>query len=223
MKAFISYSTKDKRFGAAVKSVFDEIAIESFLAHDDLQLSETWKTRILSELKSCKIFVPLLSKAFRESDWCNQETGFVVNRRGVLIIPLSLDGTNPYGFISHIQGHHVRDEKIDKDVLFVAVGKKWPTVIVEAFLRRMERVYGFRQAEAVVARLVPHFRHFTQEQASKFAELAVKNGQIWDASLCKAEQLPEFLRTNKDRIKRTLYQALKYQIENGSRYERKKA
>jgi hypothetical protein len=223
MKAFISYSTKDKRFGAEVKSVFDEMGIESFLAHDDLLVSEEWKTRIHSELKSCKIFVPLLSTAFKESDWCSQETGIIVNKRGVLVIPLSLDGTNPYGFISHIQGHHVRDGKIDRNILFVAVGKKWPGVIIEALLRPMERVHSYRQAEDTVAPLVSYFRHFTEEQANKFAELSVKNGQIWSASLCVTKYLPEFLKTNKSRIKQPLYRALKYQIENGAPYKRKKA
>lgn len=221
MKAFISYSTKDKKFGASVKFVFDEMGVESFLAHDDIHLSEKWKTRILSELKSCKIFVPLLSNAFKKSEWCSQETGVIVNRRGVLVIPLSLDKTKPYGFISHIQGYRVLDGKIDRDILFVAVGKKWPAVIVNALLQPMEKVYSFRQAEAVVAPLVPHFKHFTHEQSNKFAELAVKNGQIWDASLCQSEYLPDFLRINKDKIKKTLYRSLKYQIKNRAWYERK--
>jgi len=223
MKAFISYSTKDKQFGGAVKSVFDEMGIESFLAHDDLNVSEEWKTRILSELKSCNIFVPLLSKAFKESDWCSQEIGLIVNKRGVLVIPLSIDGTNPFGFISHIQGHRVRDDSVGKDILFTAVGKKWPAVIVELLLQPMERVYSFRQAEAIVEPLVPHFKHFSQEQANRFADLAVKNGQIWNASLCQKEYLPEFLRLNKDKIKRALYRSLKYQIENGSLYTPNKA
>ena len=70
MKAFISYSIKDKKSGAAVKSVLEEIGVESFLAHDDLHVSEQWKKRILDELRACSIFIPILSKSFRTSDWC---------------------------------------------------------------------------------------------------------------------------------------------------------
>ena len=82
MRAFISYSTDDKKHAGAVKVALDEIKIESFLAHDDLHVSEEWKERILKELKKCDIFVPLLSEAFKRSDWCGQETGILVNRRG---------------------------------------------------------------------------------------------------------------------------------------------
>ncbi len=64
MKAFISYSTQDKKYGAAVKAVLEEINIESFLAHDDVMVSEKWKERILAELRKCEIFIPLLSENF---------------------------------------------------------------------------------------------------------------------------------------------------------------
>lgn len=222
MKAFISYSTKEKQFGAAVKAIFDKIGIESFLAHNDLHVSEEWKTRILSELKSCNIFVPLLSKSFKESDWCNQEIGVIANRRGVLVIPISLDGLTPYGFISQIQGHFVRDDKIDRGIFYTAIGKKWPEIIVDVLLRSMEHVHEFRTAEAVVEPLTHYFRHFNEVQANKFAELAVNNGQIWNASLCQEKFLPEFLKINKDKIKRTLYRALKFQIENRTWYALKK-
>lgn len=199
MRAFVSYSTKDKKHGGAIKSVLGELGIDSFLAHDDLQVSEKWKSRILSKLKSCDIFIPLLSQAFKESEWCGQETGIAANRRGILIIPLSIDGTIPYGFISHIQAHRMHSQELERQVLLNAIAKKWPERAVDTLLPTMEKVYTFRQAEAVVALFVPYFSHFTPEQANRFAELAVGNGQIWDAHLCFEKYLPEFLAANKDR------------------------
>jgi len=50
IKAFISYSSKDKKYGAAVRTALSEVNLESFLAHDDLRVSEEWKARILAEL-----------------------------------------------------------------------------------------------------------------------------------------------------------------------------
>jgi hypothetical protein len=215
IKAFISYSTRDKEHGAAVKAVLDKIGVESFLAHDDILVSEEWKNRILAELKTCEIFVPVLSEAFKGSDWCGQEVGVVAERGSdVLLIPLSIDRTEPYGFISHIQCHHVPGSGIDPHPIMDAVGRKWPSVVIEALLKRVAGAASFRAAEALVAPLVPYFEQMTKEQASTFAQMAIDNAQIWDAQLCRQNYLPLFLERNRTNIPESQYEALKYQIEN---------
>jgi len=214
MKAFISYSTREKKHAGNVKAVFSELGIDCFLAHEDLHVSEQWKKRIVEELKTCKVFVPLLSKAFKASKWCSQETGFIVSRRGVLVLPLSIDGTTPYGFISHIQGSkRLDDGDVEKELILDAIAKKFPSYVIDQLLRPMEKVWSFRQAETVVKPLVPYFTLFSMPQAKKFADLALKNGQIWDAHLCKDEYLPRFLKVNKEKIGKTAYRTLKQKIK----------
>jgi hypothetical protein len=102
--AFISYSTANKKWSSAVKSALSSVGFQGFLAHEDLQLSEEWKASIIHELKKANIFVALLSKEFKQSEYCSQEVGFIISRKKVLIIPLSIDGTMPYGFISLLNG-----------------------------------------------------------------------------------------------------------------------
>ena len=221
IKAFISYSSKDKKYGAAVRAALNEVNLESFLAHDDLRVSEEWKERILAELRHCKIFVPLLSKAFRSSAWCAQETGFVVERGNVLIIPLSIDGTVPFGFISHLQCHRIHSTGFDPQVILDAVGRKWPIMIVEVLLRPVARAGSFRHAEKLVKPLVPYFDRFSKDQAVRFAQMAVDNGQIWDAYLCREKYLPQFMKLNKAKIPPSLFKVLKYQIENQTWYKDK--
>jgi hypothetical protein len=214
LKAFISYSTKDKKHGAAVKAALEKFQIKSFLAHNDLRVSEEWKNRILQELEECDIFIPLLSKEFSKSKWCDQETGISVNRGAVLIIPLSLDGTVPYGFISHIQSHKIAETGIDAEILLDAIGTKFPAAAIDALLGQVRRdANSFRAAEAVIEPLAPYFDRFSKNQARDFAEIATKNGQIWDASLCYSDYLPKFLATNRANLTGRAYKALKYQIE----------
>src|SRR5665213_2968817 len=100
--AFISYSHLDREYGAQVKKVLSEVDIEAFLAHDDIEISEEWRERILVELRRCDIFVPLLSANFLSSKWAPQEAGFTISRPDVVIVPLSIDGTTPFGFLSHV-------------------------------------------------------------------------------------------------------------------------
>jgi TIR domain-containing protein len=221
IKAFISYSSKDKKYGAAVRAALDKVNLESFLAHDDLRVSEEWKARILVELKQCKIFVPLLSKAFKSSAWCGQETGFVLERGKVLIIPLSIDGTVPYGFISHLQCHRIPSTGVDPQIFLDAVGRKWPTVVIEVLLKPVAKAGSFRHAEELIKPLVPYFERFSKDQATRFAHMAVDNGQIWDAYLCREKYLPQFLKLNKKKIPPSLSKALKYQIETQTWYKDK--
>ncbi len=212
MKAFISYSSVDKKHGGAIRTALAEIDVDPFLAHDDVRVSEAWEKRILEELAACHVFVPLLSKAFKASIWCNQEVGFIVRRRTALIVPISLDGTKPYGFFSHVQSHKMPASGLDPETVLHAIGGKWPSVVIAGLLKPVAKVYSFRAAEEVVKPLVSYFPRFTAKQANVFAQLAAENGQIWGAHLCRDEYLPAFLRLNKERLKPSLYRALKQKV-----------
>ena len=102
LTAFISYSHADRKFGGQVRSVLGDIGIDAFLAHEDLETSEEWQRRIRDELLRCDLFVPLLSKDFLKSKWALQEVGFIASRSKVMIAPLSIDETIPFGFLSHL-------------------------------------------------------------------------------------------------------------------------
>jgi hypothetical protein len=68
--------------------------------------------------------------------------------------------------------------------------------------------------------LVPLFPLFTKREAQALAELAVRNGQIWSASACRTEYLPEFMRVLGRRVESATLAALKYQVDNDERYRR---
>ena len=91
-----------------MKFVLEEVGIDAFLAHEDLETSDEWQQRIASELRRCDIFVPLLSKNFVKSEWAPQEAGFIaLSRPEVIIAPLSIDETTPFGFFSNIQSSRI--------------------------------------------------------------------------------------------------------------------
>jgi hypothetical protein len=196
VRAFISYSAINKKWSSAVKSALSSVGFQGFLAHEDLQISDEWKASIIRELKKADVFVALLSKEFRESEYCSQEAGFIISRKKVLIIPLSIDGSMPYGFISHLQGVRVHNEdEISQEILNVLLRKR-PRISIPEWIKQVADARSFRGAEAVVEPLVEHFPNFTKEEAVTFAKAALGNGQVWDASLCKTEYLPTFKKSN---------------------------
>ena len=104
IKVFISYSTEDKIIAAKIKEILVSFGIKCFMAHDDIEISEEWKLRIINELNEADIFIPLLSNNFKSSDWCSQESG-IACYRNILFIPLTLNkNIQPYGFMNFRQG-----------------------------------------------------------------------------------------------------------------------
>jgi len=213
LSAFISYSVKDKAEAADVKAALKEYGISSFLAHDDLRISETWKERILEELKRCDIFVPLLSEEFRKSNWTDQETGIAFSRNDIVFIPLSLDGTVPYGFISHVQGKIVPKDGEWDDILKETLLKHFPRTLIPHLIRNVSKAHSFRKAESIVEPLVKVFPRFTKKEANQFAATAVENNQVWSAHLCRTEYLPTFIKAHSSHLRAPILRKLKYQIK----------
>lgn len=119
IKVFISYSHIDGRIGGNIKTIFcDYFGFESFLAHDDLSVSDNFPQEVLRYLKESDYVVPLISKNYKVSDFANQEIGLAL-AYDKKIIPISIDGTNPSGFLSPI--HAYKCKSVNDDNLIEAV------------------------------------------------------------------------------------------------------
>lgn len=217
LKAFISYSTKDKLIGAKVKDILGDFGIEGFLAHNDINISEEWKQRIREELSISDIFIPLLSKNFKNSDWASQETG-IAYFRDILIIPLRLDETIPFGFMNHLQGKPIVINNIPLNYLLRPILDKFGSYIITAAIERLESAGSFRYAESLMELLAPHFKNLMQADIDRFVDASIKNSQVWSAALCRDKYLPQFIRINEGKIKPEYLKILSYQIEKDERY-----
>lgn len=218
VRAFISYSTVDKAAAGAVKRALSTYDIECFLAHEDIQVSEEWRERILEELAACDVFIPLLSTAFKESDWASQEIGVAASRSDVAIVPLLLDGTIPFGFIAKIQGVRVPRTGVDPAIVLDPLSRRFPRVVIPGMIARVRSAGSFRGAEAAMRPLVSHFATLTKAELDALVLASIENGQVWSAAQCRDEYLPQLLRENRHRIKPGDLKALEYQIANDRWY-----
>lgn len=219
-EVFISYATADRQIAGRIKVALAAIGIDAFMAHEDINVSEEWKHRILRELRSMDVFVLVLSAAFKESNWAPQETGAAAARDGVLMIPLCVDSTIPFGFIDHIQGKRLpEDESIPDDFVVIPTARCFPRAVIPRLIVRLREALRFRGAEARMAPLVPLFGLFTNEEATAFAIASINNGQIWDAADCAAEYLPAFLTQWASQLDDEVREALQYQVTNREWYQ----
>lgn len=218
-RAFISYSSKERQFAAEVQKALSEYGIKGFLAHEDINVSEQWKERILQELTDCGMFIALISKAFKESEWSPQELGYAVSRKEMLVIPICLDETKPFGFIEHLQGRRKkpRDRYVDlfRDVFLRKFTQETIPVVAGQQLRNAG---SYPYAEEILESLVPYFNQLTNNEAQLLAESSINNNQVWPAARCRDEYLPKFLAQCSKRIKRETFKALEFQVKEQKWY-----
>jgi hypothetical protein len=218
VRAFVSYSHEDRHLAAQTKNILAELGIDAFLAHEDLQVSDEWRSRILEELRNCDLFVPLFSERFVQSKWAPQEAGFIISRDAVAIAPLSVDGTPSYGFLGHFQSRRISQAGVSRELFIEPLGRRFPRVVLPSLIRIVAKAGTFRDAEAKLRPLVPLFSLLAGHEADVLAGAAVDNAQIWSAALCRDEYLPELLRVQGSAIEPKTRRALEYQLEHQGWY-----
>lgn len=196
MYAFLSYQTGEKEVAGEVRDLLLSLGIKSFTAHDDIEVSEEWRQKILEELGKADLFIPLLSKAYYASPWCMQESGIAAFRDGLAIIPLSLDGSIPPGFISHIQSTKVQPGKIEIGSLLPGLAKKNVGFVIDFTIEKIKRSGSFRSAEANFALILPMVGKATNEQILKLLKVSRANSQVLHASQVAHEFLPPLIKSH---------------------------
>src|SRR5690606_12103029 len=83
---------------------------------------------LLQELARCHLFVQLLSQHYLASTWAQHEAGYIVSRLsdGVVVAPLSIDGTRAGGFLGHIQSPSVGGNGITQVLLVEPLVPRYP-------------------------------------------------------------------------------------------------
>jgi nucleoside 2-deoxyribosyltransferase len=99
---FISHADKERKVAGRLKRGLENIGLNAFVAHDDIVGGTDWNPALIERIEKCDIFVALISEAYRKADFTDQEAGIAFAMKKP-IIPISLDGTMPYGFIKKFQ------------------------------------------------------------------------------------------------------------------------
>ncbi len=100
-RLFISHLSEDKLRAMHIKDLLLQYGIDCFVAHEDISPSKEWQIVIENALSSADALCAILSPNFSKSQWCDQEVGFALGRRK-LVVPINC-GMNPYGFIGKWQ------------------------------------------------------------------------------------------------------------------------
>jgi hypothetical protein len=182
IRVFISHSTKDLNIVLSIKEELSNYAIESFVAHEDINPSEVWVKRIVSELCSCDVFMPILTNSFRHSKWCEQETGYAISRNNMAIVPVNINH-KPYGFIASYQAIILQDQPDEaffaRLIKALVKDERLHIRIKRAMIDRFSHSDNFEDTKQAFERLTA-IGGFSRKELDKILHAACKNNQIYN-------------------------------------------
>ena len=114
LRLFLTHHSDYREAAAALREELAKRSVDAFVAHDSIEPGEEWENVILYALRSCDACLALLTPDFNESPWADQEVGFCMARR-LLVIPVEF-GLVPYGFLGRYQALPVRRGQDQADI-----------------------------------------------------------------------------------------------------------
>lgn len=191
--AFLSYSTVDRVAAGALKQHLERASIGTFMAHDDIQVSEEWRIRLLKELRANGLFICLLSRNYLSSVWCIQESGVAAFRRGVVVVPLSLDGTLAPGFLANVHTIPFDPESIQLSDLGAAIVRLDFKVGIDFLIEELRGSRDFRAGEANMRALLPLVPKMDDIQIASVLSVSANTYRVISANLCVRDYLPHLV------------------------------
>jgi hypothetical protein len=182
VNVFLSYSVVDREIAGRLKKELENFGLSIFLAHEDIEPSEEWQKTILENIGECDVFMPLLTREFKESEWTDQETG-IAFAKGKLIIPIKVD-IDPYGFIEKFQALTLDRSNITDDAKTIVktvlnrddLREKMVDSLIEGFVNS----WSYEDAGTKSALLLK-LDGLTQKQIDRIVEGTRENRQIYES------------------------------------------
>ncbi len=197
LKVFLSYHSSDKSLAGEIKLHLTRYGLDIFLAHEDIEPTEEWQARILSELRRTEVFLALLTQKFLTSKWTSQECGVAV-ARGTSIVSLKVS-IDPFGFLSKYQAFNFRIDNVARSCSGIAKvihkNVKLRKKFLDGLINSFAHSGSFEEAKER-ASLLNEFTGYNGRQANDVLRHAIDNPQI-HKSFGARRQLEIFLKKYK--------------------------
>lgn len=218
LRLFLSYSHDDAVIAGKIKNGLTYyFGMDVFLAHEDIQGGSEWADEIIANLKRTDIFVALFSKNFTLSPFTDQETGAAYVQDKV-IVPVSLDGTTPYGFIGKIQAVKVKfdtSSAYDSNwtalciqiIKAVASEEAFSASVKNSIIRAFATSGSFRMSQAFIP-ILEAFEPYDDKQVNQIIKSVIDNGQINGEAYKIPQFVEEFRKKHKEQISEEIWKLL---------------
>ncbi len=198
---FISHSHNDHGIAEKIKTDLERLGIDAFIAHVDIVPSLEWRQEILKQLEACDLVIALLTSAFKDSKWTDQEAGIAI-AKGKPILPIAIE-LMPYGFLEQFQAlpwEATNSAQRRADLLRTLADRLG--IPSEPVVRAFVKSASWEEA-GIATRLIVDRTDLTNEQINRIARAWLENGQI-NGSFAARQGLHKFLEEHEDEIEPAL-------------------
>lgn len=200
--AFLSYNSKDRLLARHIKERLEYLGISVFLAHSDIEGGDRWERAIIDKIRGCDVVLALLTPKFRRSKWTDHEAGMGIGA-SKHIIPLSVHGTKPYGFIARYQALPLRPKKIVKSckeiVLAMKRKRKLKEKVQNSFIESLVKSGSYFEANEK-SELLEELGPYSGRQVDRILLGYMHNSQIHEAHTASS-RVRAFLTRNRRLIR----------------------
>lgn len=179
VRLFLSHLSVHRELVGRVADVLRVRGIEPFVAHQEIEVSKLWQSVIESALTDCDAMVVFLHPGFGNSDWCDQEVGWVMGRKRPVIV-LSFDAM-PHGFTQKYQAKKCdglsASQIADEIATWLASQPSLESRIAESLVTGLRNARSFDATRALMPLLLAT-RVFTDEQLDRIEGAPGANSQV---------------------------------------------
>ena len=184
IRLFVSHRDGHKKKAKELAEALEGYGISAFLAHDTIEAMTTWQNEILNGLKTMEIMLVFATDDLHDSAWTNQEIGFALGR-GVPILSLKLENTDPKGFIGSKQALRgsLQDPAASAPQIYGLVAEKLDnkdrlqSALIAAFISSP----GFKETEKRFDRLNKVIHSISKEETQRIIDGFKENNQLHNA------------------------------------------
>ncbi len=202
---FLSHKHDDVKIAEEFKDCFALFGVRAFVAHRDIYPSAEFIKTMRQHLEQlCNVFVPIMTKKFRESDWTDQESGIAITR-GLVIAPVKVE-LNPYGFMGDRQA--VRLAGNSPDAIYSAcvhllrgIAQEHPRFrdAVKRCIIRSLQTSGSFDRSGMSTDALADLEPFTKSEVREIVRAVIENDQVWGSGSA-SRSLEDFLKKHEAEI-----------------------
>lgn len=183
-RLFITHLAAHKGEAAALKTELRRYGIDGFVAHQDVEPLKPWQQVIEAALVSCDALVAILRTGFRESNWCDQEVGYVLGRN-IPVILLAHD-LQPYGFFGSLQSlngniHNTPTRQGKEIVRLLLRDPRTGISLTELVVDAIVNSYNYDQSNTLAPLLASDAPNVTTDQLSRLRDAQKSNSEVGEA------------------------------------------
>lgn len=152
-RLFLSHIAEQKTYVSALSADLAGFGIHGFVAHEHIEPGREWAEVIRAGLLTCDALVAVLHPNFHQSNWTDQEVGYVMGQ-GKFAVAVRA-GVDPYGFLGFVQGIPAPPTRtapeVAREILRVLCTEpRTAAAVRDALVNKLVHAWSFNQSNSIV-------------------------------------------------------------------------